>query len=659
MNTWNLFSVRDWTIYRNKKGDTMSCEHGGCACRAPEGSAVRHEEKKRFLPEGLPVILAGGAVFAAALAVSAQPVRLLLFVAAYLICGGEVLFKAVKNILRGEWMDENFLMSLATVGAFAIGEYPEAVAVMLFYQTGEFFLHWAVHRSRRSVRSLMELQPETVLLRRGEKWEETAPEAVSKGDVFLVRPGERVPLDGVVLKGRSSVDASALTGESVPVEAAAGKELFAGVIALDGELEMQALRPYASSAVAKILELVENASAKKTPTERFITRFARWYTPAVVAAALLTAFVPPLLLADAQLKTWIYRALIFLVISCPCALVLSVPLGFFGGIGAAARRGVLIKGSGSLEGLAKGAIAVFDKTGTLTQGRFEVTGIYPAEGFDKEALLELAAYAESSSTHPLAQAVVKAYDKAIDRARLSDVREKAGLGVSARVDGRDVFAGKADGLGGGIMPPADVPAGTAVFVRVDGKYAGCLALSDTLKPDAARAVADLKKLGFAQTVMLTGDAPEAARRIAEQAGVDHYYASLLPADKVQKVEELLSAKPAAGTLLFAGDGINDAPVLARADVGIAMGALGSDAAIEAADVVLTDDKPSKIPQAVALSRFTVQIVKQNIWFSLLVKAAVMLLGVLGLANLWEAVFADVGVAVLCVLNSLRPLAFKK
>lgn len=604
-------------------------------------------------------ILFGGIGLGAAVWVSAPTWKVGLFLVAYLISGIDVLYRSVRNVLKGEWLDENFLMALATVGAFIVGEYPEAVAVMLFYQIGEFFLDWAVHRSRRSVRSLMELTPLSVQVKRETGWTEVKPEEVKKGELFLVKPGQRVALDGVVVKGSSMIDASALTGESMPVSAQEGKELLSGVIALDGELEIKALRPYASSAVAKILELVENASAKKTPTERFITRFARWYTPAVVAAAVLTAFVPPLLFADAQLKDWVYRALIFLVISCPCALVLSVPLGFFGGIGAAARRGVLIKGSGSLEGLAKGSVMVFDKTGTLTRGAFEVSGIYPAAGVTAEDLLCWAAYAESGSRHPLAVAVTKAYGKNIDKSRLQNVREKAGLGVFARLDGAEMFAGKENGIAPDFKRPVDVPAGTAVFVSRNGQYAGCLTFADGLKEDAAQAVADLKRLDFTQTVMLTGDSTQAAEPVAKQAGVDKMYASLLPADKVRLVEDLMKEKATGTTLLFAGDGINDAPVLARADVGIAMGALGSDAAIEAADVVLTDDKPSKIPQAVALSRFTVKIVKQNIWFSLLVKAAVLLLGVLGVATLWEAVFADVGVSVLAVLNSLRPLAFKK
>lgn len=635
----------------------MSCTHHACACRACAASQAKN--KTENMPKSWVMVLFGGILFGAAFVWPSQTGRLALFVFSYLICGTEVLLRAGTNILRGEWMDENFLMALATVGAFAIGEYPEAAAVMLFYQTGEFFLHWALHRSRRSVRALMELQPQTVLKKNADGWEKADAQTLEKGDIFLVRPGERVALDGVVLAGCSNVDTSALTGESLPRQAGAGSELLAGVIALDGQLEMRALRPYASSAIAKILELVENASAKKTPTERFITRFARYYTPAVVAAAVLTAVLPPLVWPDAQFKTWIYRALIFLVISCPCALVLSVPLGFFGGIGAAARRGILIKGSGSMEGLAKGQTAVFDKTGTLTQGHFSLSGCYPAEGFDRENVLELAAYAESASRHPLALAVVEAYAKPIDRSNVEKVCEEAGRGVSARVNGRDVFVGKFAVQTEKIPFPSEAAGATAVLVEVDGKYAGCLTLKDHLKPDAVQTVAELKALGFKQTVLLSGDAATSVRLAAEEAGVDAYYASLLPADKVKKVEQLLAQHSTGGTLLFAGDGINDAPVLARADVGIAMGALGSDAAIEAADVVLTDDKPSKIPQAVALSRFTVQIVKQNIWFALSVKAAVMLMGIFGWANLWEAVFADVGVSVLCVLNSLRPLAFKK
>lgn len=623
------------------------CGHGCCATR------------KEFFPRGKTAVISGGVLFVAALLFPAGYVSTALFVAAYAACGAGVLVKAASNILHKDFLDENFLMALATLGAFALGEYPEAAAVMLFYQIGELCLDWAVNRSRRSVRALLDLQPQTVRVLRENQWKEVPAQAVQAGETFLVKPGERIPLDGLVLKGTAMADASALTGESLPVPAKENKELPAGAIILDGALEMRALRPYAASTVAKILELVENAQSKKTPAERFITRFARIYTPAVVLAALLTAFLPPLLFPSAKLSVWGYRALIFLVISCPCALVLSVPLGFFGGIGAAARRGVLMKGSGGLEALAKGAVMVFDKTGTLTEGRFEVSGIYPAAGFDPQRLLELAAYAESTSNHPLAQAVCRAYGREINRARLGRSTETSGRGVSAEVDGMSVRAGTPEFAGAEQAPSAQIPHATAVFVNIDGKYAGALSLSDRVKEDAVAAVKELKKQGFGKIVILTGDRPAAAAAAAQKTGVDEFYASLLPQDKLEIVERLMRQKPAGRTLLFAGDGINDAPVLARADAGIAMGALGSDAAIESADIVLTDDKPSKIPQAVRLSRFTLGVVKQNIAFSLAVKAAVMALGLLGEATLWEAVFADVGVSVLAVLNSLRPLAYKK
>ncbi len=603
-------------------------------------------------------IIFGAVCFAAAWACPEGAVRTAGFVAAYLCCGAGVLLQSVRHIFRGDFLDENFLMALATACALAIGEYPEAAAVMLFYQTGEFFMDWAQARSRRSVRALMELKPRQVRVQDGGVWKEVPPEQVAAGTVFLVKPGERVPLDGVVLRGRAWTDGSALTGESAPVEVSAGAEVFAGVISLDGVLQMRALRPYAHSAVARILKLVEESSSKKTPTERFITRFARYYTPAVVLAAVLCAVLPPLFFPQAQLRDWVYRALVFLVISCPCALVLSVPMGFFGGIGAAARRGVLLKGSGSLEALAHGEIMVFDKTGTLTTGHFGVSGVFPAEGFTAPRLLELAAYAESVSNHPLAAAVCKAYGKDIDPARLGKAEEQAGRGVCARVDGVEVFAGSGCGKGAEWKAPAAAP-GTAVFVWANGKYAGAITLADQLKPEATRAVAELKQAGFSKVVMLTGDCAPAAQAVAQQAGVDEFYAGLLPAEKVARVEQLLNERTPGRTLLFAGDGINDAPVLARADVGIAMGAFGSDAAVEAADVVLGDDNPARIAQAVRLSRFTLRVVKQNIGFSLGVKAVVLALGAAGLANLWEAVFADVGVSVLAVLNALRPLAYKE
>lgn len=632
----------------------MGHHHTDCSCH---GHGCSQREKTLF-PRGKTAVISGGILFVAALLCPKGYVSAALFAAAYIACGGEVLLKAVSNILHRDFLDENFLMMLATVGAFALGEYPEAAAVMLFYQIGELCLDWAVSRSRRSVRSLLDLQPQTVRVLRENQWKEIPAQSAKTGETFLVKPGERIPLDGVVLKGGASVDASALTGESLPVRTGENKELLAGGIVLDGALELRALRPYAASAVAKILEMVENAQSKKTPTERFITRFARIYTPAVVIAALLTAFLPPLLWEQAQLSVWGYRALVFLVISCPCALVLSVPLGFFGGIGAAARRGILIKGSGGLEALAKGEVMVFDKTGTLTEGRFEVSGIYPAPGFEAERLLELAAYAESASNHPLAQAVCRAYGKEIDRARLGRSTEESGRGVSAGVDGMSVRVGTLEFAAPEHQSVESVVPATAVFVGVDGKYAGVLSLSDRIKEDASLAVRELKEQGFSKVVMLTGDRPSAAADAAQKTGVDQFCSSLLPQDKLEIVERLMQQKKQGRTLLFAGDGINDAPVLARADAGIAMGALGSDAAIESADVVLTDDRPSKIPQAVRLSRFTLRVVKQNIVFSLAVKAAVLALGLFGAATLWEAVFADVGVSVLAVLNSLRPLYFK-
>lgn len=619
---------------------------GTGTCHCAGGCTQAENETSHHI---LARIVVAAVLWAAAWAVKPGWAELACFIGAYLVCGWDVLAKAARNLWHKEFLDENFLMSLATLGAFAVGELPEAVGVMWFYQIGEFFMDRALHRSRRNVRALMDLTPAVVHVQAGSQWVDVAPAQVQPGQVILVKAGERVALDGRVRQGKSDLDTSALTGESVPVPAGPGQEIWAGVIVLGGALELEVLRPFTDSAVAKILELVEHAYTKKTRAERFITRFARWYTPLVVLAALLTAFVPPLVLPGASLHTWVYRALIFLVISCPCALVLSVPLGFFGGIGAAARRGILVKGSGSLEALAKAQIMVFDKTGTLTHGQFTVTDIRPQNGFTRGQLLELAAYAESASTHPLARAICRAYAHAIDSTRLTSRREEAGRGVWAVVDGKEIFAGKA---------PQAQAAGTSVRVTVDGVLAGDIYLADEAKAEARAALAELKQLGVRQTVMLTGDVPATAAAVAAQTGIDVFYASLLPGEKVTRVEQLLAAKDPGRTLLAAGDGINDAPVLARADVGIAMGALGSDAAVEAADVVLVDDKLSKIAQGIRLGRFTLKIVRQNIVFALGVKAVVMALGVLGTATLWEAVFADVGVAVLCVANSLRPLYLK-
>lgn len=579
-----------------------------------------------------------------------------LFVVAYLTCGMKVLQRAVKNLIHGQFLDENFLMALASLSAFAIGEYAEGVGVMWFYQVGEFAMDWAVHRSRRSVRTLMELTPPVVHVKQNEQWRAIAPQEVQTGEILLIKPGERVALDGIVLQGNTHVDLSALTGESVPLSVMQGDEILAGGIVLDGAIEMRVTHPFTDSAVSKILQLVEHAYTKKTPSEKFITRFSRYYTPAVVAMALLVAFVPPLLFADATLKVWLYRALVFLVISCPCALVLSVPLGFFGGIGAAAKHGILIKGSGSLEALARGQMIAFDKTGTLTQGNFAVNSVVAQSGFTKEELLKFAAYTESGSNHPLARAVCAAYHHPIDETCVQERREEPGQGARAKVCGQTVLVGKAQFMP---VPIDDMPAQTAVFISVDGIYAGYITLADQPKTDSRHAVEQLKSLGFTKTIMLTGDHAAAAAQAAKQIGVDEYMPSLLPGDKVRQLEILLAQKAAGRTVIFVGDGINDAPVLACADVGIAMGALGSDAAVEAADIVLANDQLSKIPFAVRLGRFTIQIVKQNICLALAVKTVVLVLGAWGLATLWQAVFADVGVAVICVFNSLRPLVYKE
>lgn len=626
-------------------------------CTCCDGCGATHEAGgwKHLLPEGKTAIIWAAILWAAAWLFPKGGIELGFFIAAYLVCGWEVLYKSVKNLLHGEFLDENFLMSLATLGAFVLGEYPEAVGVMCFYQIGEFFMEQALHRSRRSVRALMDLTPQQVHLKQEGVWKEVSPKQVETGAIILVKPGERVALDGKVLQGESLLDTSALTGETVPRRIAPGQEVFAGVIVLDGALELQVLRPFTDSAVSKILELVEHSYSKKTRSERFITRFARWYTPLVVLAALLTAVLPPVLFEGQTLHIWGYRALIFLVISCPCALVLSVPLGFFGGIGAAAKRGILIKGSGSLEGLAKGEIIVFDKTGTLTQGAFCVTQIITQPGFEQAQLLAWAAAVESHSTHPIARAICQAYGKTLENFSVTQRKEQAGQGVTAVIDGQEIFVGKNIGA----WPEATQVSGTQIFITVNKQFAGSILLTDQLKAQAKQSVLALKTLGFKRTVMLTGDQAMLAQEVAQQTGIDVFYAGLLPTDKVQRVEELLLSKTQGRTLLAVGDGINDAPLLARADVGIAMGALGSDAAVEAADVVLVDDNLVKIPLGVKLGRFTLRVVKQNIIFALAVKLLVMLLGVLGDATLWQAVFADVGVALLCVLNSLRPLAYKE
>ena len=605
---------------------------------------------------GLARIGAGAVLLAAAWLLPLEGwASLAAFAVPYAVVGWDVLWKAVRNILHGQVFDENFLMALATVGAFATGEYSEGVAVMLFYQIGEWFQRYAVGRSRKSITALMDIRPDHAnLVGPDGTAQEVDPDEVSVGSTILVKPGERVPLDGTVLDGDSMLDTAALTGESVPRHAAAGDAVISGCINGSGLLRVRVDKPYGESTVAKILDLVENAGEKKAKAENFITKFSRWYTPAVVIAALALAVLPPLVLGGGW-AGWVHRALIFLVISCPCALVISVPLSFFGGIGGASRRGILVKGGAYMEVLANTGTVVFDKTGTLTKGVFSVTAVHPHE-IDKAQLVELAALAESYSTHPIAASLRTAYGQAPDTARVADYEELSGRGVRAKVDGRTVCVGN-----GRLMDEAGAEwhechlTGTVAHVAVDGRYAGHIVISDEVKPDAAAAIAALKAAGVHKTVMLTGDAKEVGEAVAKQLGIDEAHTQLLPAGKVEHMEQLLAGQPKGEALAFVGDGVNDAPVLARADVGIAMGGIGSDAAIEAADVVLMDDKPSKLAEAVRISRRTLRIVHQNIVFALAVKALVLVLGALGMANMWEAVFADVGVMVLAILNAMRAL----
>ena len=593
--------------------------------------------------------------------------RPLLYLIPYGIIGWDVLWRSLRNIRNGQVFDENFLMTIATVGAFGTGEYAEAVFVMLFYQVGELFQDYAVGKSRQSIAALMDIRPDIANLELADgSWEEVDPEDVAVGAVVVVKPGERVPLDGEVLEGVSSLDTAALTGESVPRDVGPGDAVISGCVNQRGLLRVRVTKPCEESTVSKILELVETASEKKSASEAFITRFARYYTPCVVLAALILFLLPtlslllvpaalqPVFLAGTAWTDWLHRALIFLVISCPCALVISVPLSFFGGIGGASKCGILVKGGNYLEALARTETVVFDKTGTLTQGVFTVTAVSPAPGFTKEQLVETAALAESFSDHPISLSLRAAWGGAADVTRVSDVEEIAGHGVLAQVDGHSTAVGNHRLMERQGIPAPEVP-GTVVHVAVDGRYAGYLVISDLPKEDAREAIAALKAHGVRQTVMLTGDSEDAARAAAEALGVDRYHAQLLPADKVTLLEQLLTQRSTRGKVAFVGDGINDAPVLTRADIGIAMGALGSDAAIEAADIVLMDDRPSKLATAIAISRKTLRIVHQNIWFALLVKFGVLLLGAMGYASMWAAVFADVGVAFLAILNATRCL----
>ncbi|WP_326906771.1 heavy metal translocating P-type ATPase [Sedimentibacter sp. MB31-C6] len=583
-----------------------------------------------------------------------------IFFVGYLVIGEEVLLRALKNILKGQVFDENFLMSIATIGAFVIGEYPEGIAVMLFYQIGELFQDLAVDRSRKSISDLMDIRPDYANLKIGDEIKQVSPEEVKIKDIVIVKPGEKIPLDGVIIEGNSMVDTSSLTGESVPREVGTSNDVLSGFINKNGVLTISVTKEFGESTVAKILDLVENASSKKAPTEKFITKFARYYTPVVVITALLLAVLPPLVIKDAAFSDWGYRALIFLVISCPCALVISIPLGFFGGIGGASKRGILVKGSNYLEALNNVDTVVFDKTGTLTKGVFNVTDIIMQNEFTRERLLEIAAYAESFSNHPIATSILKAYGKEIDRSIIEDYDELTGYGIKVKVDGKEILAGNVK-----LMIEENIDysktdsIGTVVHISQDGIYAGCIIISDEVKEDSKLAVKELKNIGVSKTVMLTGDLKTVGNKVGKELGIDEVYSELLPADKVEKLEEINSVKSPKGKLVFVGDGINDAPVLARADIGMAMGGLGSDAAIEAADIVIMTDEPSKIAMSIKIAKRTNKIVWENIIFAIGIKIVFLALGAFGLTSMWQAVFADVGVAVIAILNSMRAMNVKK
>lgn len=574
-----------------------------------------------------------------------------MFMIPYFIIGYDIIWKAVRNIFHGQIFDENFLMVIATLGAMALGEYMEGCAVMLFYQVGELFQSIAVGKSRKSISSLMDIRPDFANIEKDGEIIQTDPEEIEIGDIIIVRPGEKIPLDGVIVQGETTADTSALTGESVPRSLSEGDDVLSGCINLNGVIRVQVTKEFGESTVSKILDLVENSGSKKAKAENFITKFAKYYTPCVVVGAVLLAAAPSLITGN--WAEWIQRALTFLVISCPCALVISVPLSFFGGIGSASKQGVLIKGGNYLETLSKADIVVFDKTGTLTKGVFNVTVIHPKK-MTEEQLIELAAYAETYSSHPISRSVREAYNAEINKSRISDVNEISGRGVTAVIDGKKISVGNdklMEDIGVKWHPCHHT--GTTVHIAVENEYAGHIVISDEVKPDSAEAIRTLKNLGIRKTVMLTGDANEVGKQIAESLGLDQYHTELLPDGKVKMVENILEQKTEKGSLIFVGDGINDAPVLTRADIGIAMGNLGSDAAIEAADVVLMDDKPSKIAKAIEISRKTLKIVRQNIIFALSVKAVVLILGALGIANMWLAVFSDVGVSVIAILNAVR------
>jgi len=615
----------------------------------------KNEERKKML-----MLIAGAVVLAAAMILDKvwkfdRNVPLVAFIAAYLLLGGDVIRQAVRNIARGQIFDENFLMSIATIGAFYIGETAEACGVMLFYRIGEYFQDLAVDKSKKSITDLMDIRPDYANLVRGDDIEKVSPEVVRIGNIIIVKPGEKIPLDGVVTEGVSMVDASALTGESVPRKVQVKDIVLSGCVNQTGVIKIEVTKTFGESTVSKIIDLVENASSKKAKTENFITTFARYYTPVVVALAVLLAVLPPLFFGGVW-QVWIKRALVFLVISCPCALVLSIPMGFFAGIGRSAKRGILIKGGSFLEAVNSLQIAVFDKTGTLTKGVFKVMDIQNADGYGKEQLLELASFAEVFSNHPIALSVINEYGKEPDRSGLSQYTEISGYGISVVKDGKTILAGNSKLMEKmGVAYKESSSTGTKVYVACGGVFAGSIVISDEIKPDSQNAIAALKEKGVQKTVMLSGDNPDIANEIAGKLGIDEVYGGLLPQEKVERLEELNKQKSAKGKLAYVGDGINDAPVLAMADIGIVMGGIGSDAAIEAGDVVLMNDETSKLIEFMNIGKYTKKIVVQNIVFVLAVKAAFLLLGALGVASMWEAVFADVGVALLAVLNSMRIL----
>lgn len=621
------------------------------------GHTHEFKENNGFLGyvKGNLLLIIGTIVYIIALAYKSNEnlLSFILFGVSYLIIGGEVILNAIKNIIRGEIFDENFLMSIATIGAFFIGEYPEAVAVMLFYQIGEVLQGYAVNKSRKSISSLMNIRADHANVLRDDKEIRVSPEDVSIGEFIIVKPGERVPLDGTVLEGTSFIDTSALTGESVPREVTTGNEILSGSINNNGVLKVKVDKEYGESTVARILELVENASNKKAPTEKFITKFAKVYTPIVVAIAVLVAIIPPIIIKDATFSEWIYKALSILVVSCPCALVVSIPLGFFSGIGAASKKGILVKGGNYLEALRDSEIVVFDKTGTLTKGVFEVTEINSIN-MSKEELLEITAMGESLSNHPIAMSIANAYGKEVNKDEIKDYKEISGHGIEVTIRGNDVLLGNSKLMKSNNIEYNDIDSiGTIVHVAINGEYKGNIVISDEIKENVKEALTELKEVGIRKTIMLTGDNKNVADKVAMDIEIDEVYSELLPGDKVSKIEEILNKKTLKGKVLFVGDGINDAPVLARADIGVAMGGIGSDAAIEAADVVLMKDKIEEISEAIRVSRRTNMILWQNIIFSLGVKIIVMLLVILGLTNMWAAVFADVGVTLIAVLNSMR------